>query len=289
MRIWPECIPCIYNARAREILASTLGPDEKIRALAKLHDFLSRTPVHASTIRLASAAFRLVKLLTHNPDPYSRYKEESNEYVRREVLPVIEKSIGGLKGYERFRRLALASININVLDPGVPGYGKLEVVLDDDLEVDETREAFRLIQEASYIVYILDNAGEALVDLLFVRELSEMGKEVVVMAKSLPYQNDVTVEEAVRIGFSRFAEIMGTGSDCGGLLPGEISDAALDILKRCDVAIAKGMAAYESMIEWEVPCRVIHLLKAKCQPVAASIGVKVGGGVVKILGGRGSS
>jgi len=282
MRIWPVCIPCIYDARAREILESSLKPDEKIYALTYLHRFLSTASIHASTIGLASEAFRQVKGLIRNPDPYRDYKDRSNKYVEEKILPLVKENLRGTEGYERFRKLVIAAININVLDPGVPGYGELDVFLNDNLGLDQTAIAYRLLEEAENIVYILDNAGEALIDLLFVEELARRNKEITVIAKSMPYQNDVTVDEAIELGFPRFARVLGTGSDSGGLLPGEFTDTVLKALKECDVAIAKGMAAYESMVEWSVPCRVIHIFMAKCMPVATSVGVKVREGVVMV-------
>ncbi|HDD34309.1 MAG TPA: DUF89 family protein [Thermofilaceae archaeon] len=282
MRIWPCCIPCIYGVRAREVLESSLDWEEKVYALARLHKFMSRASEYSSTIRLASDAFRLVKRLIRDPDPYREYKERSDRLVREELLPLLEKEIARLRSYEKFQLLAVASIGANVLDPGVPGYGNLKPLLDVRLGLDESGAAYELLCSSRRVAYLLDNAGEALVDLLLVKELAEMGVEVVVLAKSFPYQNDVTVEEAVSLGFGEVAEVVGTSSDCAGPLPGELSEEALKALLDSDVVVAKGMAAYEALLEWRLPRPVIHMFKAKCQPVASSAGVRVGEGVIMV-------
>lgn len=281
MKIWPQCLPCIYSARAREILASrNLSEEEKICALADLAAELSRANAFSSTIRLASETYRLVKYKTRDRDPYREYKLESNKLISERLLPLLRERVKRLSGYELFRELLTASIAANSLDPGVPGYEKLDVNLNVKLGRDESREAYELLSKARRLAYVLDNAGEALVDLEVVKFLNSMGVEVWVVAKSRPYQNDVTVDEALELGFAEYARVVGTGSDAAGPLPGEISSEALETLSAVDLIIAKGMAAFEALEEWAPPKPVVHILRAKCAPVAAAVGVNVNEGAV---------
>lgn len=282
MKIWPQCIPCIYSARAREILASKLSDAEKIQALTYLAAELSRANCHSSTIRLATDTYRIVKLRTRSWDPYSEYKRESNRLVSEVLLPALRARVEGLKGCDLFHELLVASIAANSLDPGVPGYEKLNVDLEVGLGRDESRRAYELIANARKIAYVLDNAGEALVDLEVVKLIRGLGAEVWVLAKSAPYQNDVTVDEAVEMGFADYARVVGTGSDAAGPVPGEISEEARRVLEAADVVIAKGMAAFESFEEWCPPKPIIHVLRAKCAPVAAAVGVNVGEGAIAV-------
>ena len=282
MRIWPQCIPCIYSARAREVLTSGIPDCEKVYALTALAAELSRANPFSSTIRLATETYRLVKQVTRNRDPYYEFKRESNKLVVERLLPLLKDKVERFAGYELFRELLVASIAANSLDPGVPGYEKLDVNLNVKLGRDESREAYELLKGAGRVVYALDNAGEALVDLEVVKLLRNMGVEVWILAKSQPYQNDVTLEEAVELGFAEYARVIGTGSDAAGPLPGELSSEALDAISTADVIIAKGMAAFESFEEWAPPKPVVHVLRAKCVPVAAAVGVSVGEGAIAL-------
>ncbi len=282
MRIWPICVPCIYAARAKEILNSELDPEEKIEALTRLHTLLEKANPHSSTIRLANETFRLVKFLTHNKDPYFTFKKDSNEIVKNVLISKLKDQIASLKGYSLFKNLLIASIIANSLDPGVPGYEALKISFDVKIGLDESREAYELVTDSKHITYILDNSGEGLIDLEIVKLITGIGVKVTVLAKSLPYQNDVTVEEAVALGFADYADVIGTGTDSAGPLPGEISDEALKALKSCDLIIAKGMAAFESFEEWRIGKPVLHVLRAKCLPVASTVGVGVGEGAIFI-------
>ncbi len=282
MRIWPQCIPCIYSARSRELLASQLDDASKVQALARLAGILSSSNPYSSTIRLATETFRFVKLSVRASDPYSRYKEESNKLVRERVLPLLLQRLADLRGCELVGELLAASIAANALDPGVPGYESMGVDLSVKLGRDERERACYLISRARRIAYILDNAGEAVVDLEVVKALRGMDLEVYVLAKSGAYQNDVTVDEAVAMGFGEYAKVVGTGSDSAAPLPGELSGEALEALASADVIIAKGMANFEAFEEWAPPKPVVHVLLAKCLPVASAAGVKVGEGVIAV-------
>jgi len=283
VKIWPQCIPCIYSARAREVLAAkNLTEEEKVYALAALAVELSRADPYSSTIRLATETYRFVKQKVRDPDPYRDYKRESNRLVEERLLPLLRERAVRLTGCERFREFLAASIAANSLDPGVPGYEKLEVDLDVRLGRDDSREAYELLSGARRVAYVLDNAGEALVDLEVVKLLRSMGLEVWVLAKSRPYQNDVVVDEAVELGFAEHARVIGTGSDAAGPLPGELSEEALEALTAADVVVAKGMAAFEAFEEWALPKPVVHVLRAKCTPVAAAVGVRAGEGAIAL-------
>ncbi|MEM0042513.1 MAG: ARMT1-like domain-containing protein [Thermofilaceae archaeon] len=282
MRIWPQCIPCIYVARSRELLNSQLSDYEKVFALTRLAGMLAAATPFSSTIRLATDTYRFVKLAARNADPYSGYKAESNSWVKEHVIPRIQERVRGLSGCELLRELLVASIALNALDPGVPGYGAFTMNFTVGLGRDESAMVCRLLSAARRVAYILDNAGEALLDLEVVKVLEGMGLEVYVVAKSGAYQNDVTEEEARALGFGDYARVVGTGSDSAGPLPGELSKEVLELLSSVDVILAKGMANFEAFEEWCPPKPVIHVLLAKCVPVASAAGVAVGEGVIAV-------
>lgn len=282
MRIWPQCIPCIYAARSRELLSSKLSDDEKAVALAKLAGILASANPYSSTIRLATETYRFVKLATGVPDPYRRYKDESNKLVQERVLPLVRSCVEELAGCELTRKLLIASIAANALDPGVPGYESINVNLSIRLGRDESGLVCQLLSSSKKVAYLLDNAGEALIDLEVIRTLKGMGLEVYVLAKTLPYQNDVTVEEAEALGFGEYARVVGTGSDSAGPLLGELSKEAVEVLSAVDVIVAKGLAAFEAFEEWAPPRPVAHAFLAKCLPVASAARVSVGEGVIAV-------
>lgn len=284
MRIWPQCVPCILGVRLGEIVSSPhLGDGEKIVLVKEFIREFSRyiTPA-ASTVVLATIGFRMVKELTSSEDPYAAFKERSNEEIAVLSSALLDE-VPRSRGFERFRKLAVASINANSIDPGAPlGAGPSELgshLYGGVLEIDHTREIYDRIKRSSRIVYLLDNAGEAVIDKLLVGEISGIVDEVFVMAKGKPYQNDVTLEEALQLGFGKVARVVSTGSDAAGPIPGEISEEAEDLLRSADLIVAKGMANYETYLYFRPPGDVAHLFQAKCLPVASTLNVPPGSSV----------
>ncbi len=290
MKIWPQCIPCIMKVRLNEILESPLSNEEKIvamkRFIEKITPYISS---NASTVRLATIGFRIVKQLTGMEDPYKEYKILSHR-TARQILEKIKYRVEKLEGYEKFRQLAILSINSNMLDPGTP-YNftptQLEKILfDDNLKIDDTREIYEMIKSAKSIVYLLDNCGEAIFDLLLVEFISDIiTAKIYVVAKGKPYQNDVLYSDAINIGFPKYSLLLSTESDAAGPFPDEISEETMKIIHNADLAISKGMANYEAYLDEPYSKNIAFLLKAKCVPVASSLGVKQGDSVayLKIL------
>ncbi|RLF16377.1 MAG: hypothetical protein DRJ66_03165 [Thermoprotei archaeon] len=282
MRLTPRCIPCIVNARANEIINySRLSDEEKVKALSILLKVISEnvTP-NTSTITLASIGFRAVKELIGDDDPYREYKKLSNK-IAMELLHDVMKEVKDLEGYERFRCLVVVSINANAIDPGVPPFHfdperLREVLLEMSLDIDHTRKIYGLLTKAKRVVFLLDNAGEAVFDKVLVEEIANMVSEVIVVAKSSAYQNDVTVKDAIELGFDKVARVVGTGSDYGGPLPEALSSEVKELLSTADLIIAKGMANYEAFLYAPPKRPVAHLFKAKCKPVADTLRVRVG-------------
>ncbi|RLG35791.1 hypothetical protein DRN98_00430 [Methanosarcinales archaeon] len=140
------------------------------------------------------------------------------------------------------------------------------------------------IKNASKILYLTDNAGEIVFDLFFIEELIEMGKEVIISPKSSPILNDATVDDVNE--FADFdIQIIPTGSFVG-FSPDEADPGFLEHLWNEDyLVIAKGMGNYEviSEFETELSGRLIYILRAKCAPVADSIGVNQGNLVAMLV------
>jgi len=282
LRIKPQCVPCIYGVRAREIVESGLSEEEKINALARFTGYYANlVGLGASTIVMATLAFRRVKELIGDPDPYKGYKEESYR-IARGLAARVEEEAGKLVGFERFKFLLKASIAANLLDPGAPlGVEPSRLVETAEslrLARDETEEFYLHLLQSDHVSYLLDNAGETLLDALVIREIAGMGIRVRVFAKGAPYQNDTTYEEAVELGLGDIegVELVSTETDAAGpvrqLIPGHVWEKMVD----ADIIVSKGMANFESFLDNPPPKPLFAMLVAKCPPVAEAARVKPG-------------
>ena len=121
-------------------------------------------------------------------------------------------------------------------------------------------------------------------DAVLIRLLRRMDKRVVGVVRGEPILNDVTMQDAKRIGLDREVDRMvTTGKFCVGLdwddIPGDLAQE----IDRCGLIIAKGMANYEATSGRSIPVPVVHILRSKCVPVARSLGVPQNVNVVKVV------
>lgn len=280
MKIWPMCVPCIYNVRAREIVESRMSREEKILALKEFTRFYQgEIDPETSTIILATLAFRKVKELIGDEDPYREFKEKSYR-VSEELAERVRQAAGKLTGYERFRLLVKASLAANFFDPGAPlGTGpesSFEIVEKLKLARDETDSLYLSILQSDTVTYLLDNAGEALLDKLVLEELHHMGINLKIVPKGKPYQNDITYQEAVRIGLHKLGQLIDTQTDAAGPIKTLIPPQAWQAINEADIIISKGMANFEALTYNPPETPAFAMLVAKCQPVASAAGIKPG-------------
>ena len=163
-------------------------------------------------------------------------------------------------------------------------FGKMfDSLLEQGIGSDETDTLERLIDSTETVLYAFDNCGESQFDKLLIREIRSRGKRVVGIVRGKPILNDVSYDDALRIGMDKELDrIVSTGGFAIGF-PEEILDKGLsEEMGRAGVLITKGMANYESLSDRKLAVPTVFLLRAKCVPVASSLNVPVGTNVVRV-------
>jgi damage-control phosphatase, subfamily I len=125
------------------------------------------------------------------------------------------------------------------------------------------------IEKARQIVYLLDNAGEADIDLLLVKQLVKRGKKVTLVVKSAGLLHDVTMND-----LEAAHPKIETGSSLMGAQSVLCSEEFAQAMAQADFVIAKGSANYETFEPGA--CPVLYLLTAKCSVIARELGIKKG-------------
>ena len=134
------------------------------------------------------------------------------------------------------------------------------------------------------VVYMFDNCGESQLDKVLIRQLRRMGKRVVGVVRGAPILNDVTEEDALRIGLDREMDrLLTTGKFYVGIDWDDIPAELEDEIRGCGLIIAKGMANYEATSDRRLPVPIVHILRTKCRPVASSLGVPENINVVRVI------
>ena len=126
-------------------------------------------------------------------------------------------------------------------------------VLDctEDAKIDpDTYAAFcNDLENASSLAYLADNAGEIVLDKLFVSVLKQFYPrlEVRFFVRGLPTLNDVTMHDAVEVGLDRITQIYTNGKAIPGTCLEYMDSDTAQLIKGADIVISKGQGNFESM------------------------------------------
>jgi uncharacterized protein with ATP-grasp and redox domains len=138
----------------------------------------------------------------------------------------------------------------------------------DDLEQFEAK-----LRRARKVLYLADNAAGIYFDLPLVKWVKWFSR-VVYVVKPSPVQNDLTLEDVRASGSEdEFGQVMSTGVASPGIVFSLASAQFKQEFESADLIFAKGMGHYEALSEFPAEGETLYCLKAKCQPVADSLGV----------------
>lgn len=272
MRAVEECYDCLERLI---ITTATLATDEpRLREQAvetgrnvlKKEFSFERIPA-----MIAAAAQRAIRDLCGNADPFREVKDRELALSAQLVNEAMRFSGEGWDGL--FRLAALGNT--------VDFFRDMETVAEEmgrpvDFVVNEIPVFLGRLESARRILFMTDNAAECYFDLPLYRCLSEAVEEVIYVVKARPVQNDLTLTDLKACGLKEaFKRVETTGTDSPGLDMEAASPEFKTLYSGADLILAKGMGYYETFSEVKDD-RVMHLLKAKCRPVAAAIGVPQG-------------
>ena len=273
LKAMPDCIPC--TLRQVLVTARRVSDDEWLHAkvvkqvMSEMADTdLSRSPAEVTFDALRSA----VRLLGE-PDPYAEDKRRYNALMKS-LLPGLRRKVAessdpvGLAA-----RLAIAGniIDLGILS-GVDAEAEVAQALDRKLAIDDT-DAFReAARSARDVFYLLDNAGEVVLDRLLIEQFKR--KRVTCLVRAEPILNDVTAEDAQEVGLGDLAEIRDAGAPMLGFVPGLADPEIRERFEKADLVIAKGQANFETL--WGADREVFFFLRPKCPVTANALGIREG-------------
>lgn len=281
MKVTLECAHCLLERAINQTKLATDDPDLRMRVVEAMTRFLGENfngesvPSHIGTDRDL-----LVQEMTGN-DPYEELKRESNEMALG-ILPELQKLMDEHEDPKmRFRTATLITAAANAIEFDVTGrdfdLDELRVILDNvetDLVVDQVDEFRSFLGSVKEVLYLMDNAGEVVLDMILIREIKRLGPRVIAVVRGGPVLNDATMIDAKEVGLFECAdEVLDTGAPAIGVNLERNSEEFKKIFSSAELIVAKGMGNYESMTELKPSCPIVHILRTKCNPVAEHVGV----------------
>ncbi|MCJ7521683.1 MAG: ARMT1-like domain-containing protein [Dehalococcoidia bacterium] len=269
MKATEECRYCLEGLLRQATGLATEEPELRAKVIKAGLSFLDREfSTDKTSIAVATPLHRLVRDMTGNADPYSGIKEAEWEMAAEVRESLKEDPEGGLK------KCLIYAVRGNSID----FFKDLKEIMEGmtgpvEFTIDDSNELERKLNGAANILYLADNAGEEPFDLPLVRLLETFAPVTYVVKKS-PVQDDIALSDLEKFGIvDELPRVISTGTDTPGVDMEMASDEFKAEFTAADLVLAKGMGFWETLSELPGRGKVFHLLKAKCRPVADSLGV----------------
>jgi uncharacterized protein with ATP-grasp and redox domains len=288
MRTDVECLPCFVRQSLQVARIAgcahpmQLAVVQKVAALAAVLDVALSPPANAGLL------YRAIADITGCEDPYRLLKQTSNSQALQ-ILPALRREIrGSASEFTMAVRFAIAG---NIIDYGAFAsfdiLGALEKCRHHPPVVDHTallKSRVEKLRPADKVLYLADNSGEIVYDLLLLEYFSRYGPKITVAVKDGPIINDALVEDARAAGLDQVARIISNGTRCPGTVLAQCSEEFRQAFAAADLVISKGQGNFESLSE--VDREIFFLLTIKC-PVAARHLAERAGVEAALLPGQG--
>lgn len=222
----------------------------------------------------AAVAYGVLSDMTGDPDPYATAKKEQNNMIL-ERLDFFRGRIAASK--DPLAVAARYALMGNIIDLGAARLFDTGSIFDEpgnfSVGPDDLAELREILTSAERLLVIGDNAGEAVLDRLFIEEVRREFPRLQVgyAVRSQPAINDVIAADARHAGLDQVAEIIPSGSPCAGTLLSRSTRTFADWFHGAEAVVAKGQGNFETLED--APRRIFFMFRVKCDMVAAFTGL----------------
>jgi hypothetical protein len=220
----------------------------------------------------------ILRSYTHNADPYKEEKKKNNDQSLS-MFPDLEKVINQSEDpFATALRLAIAG---NIIDFAASDNFDIQATIDSALlsefAIDNSVQLRDRIKSAKKILYLGDNAGEIVFDVLFIKTI--VHPDLTFVVRGGPVINDATIEDAEYVGMKAVANVISSGFDAPSTIPDKSSQEFQKYFAEADLIISKGQGNLEGLFPLN-DNRIFFLLMVKCNVIAEFLKVKKGSLVV---------
>lgn len=275
MNVHADCFPCFL--RQANLALSAAGAETSLwRKVLKavLTDMaeadFDKTPAHTST-RMHRRIRRML-----GRDPFAALKLKYNNMALA-LLPSMKDTVrASADPLMTAARMAIAG---NIIDFGifrsVDIEGTVRRALTETFATDHGGHFTEALNDCAEVLYLLDNTGEIVFDMLLIEEIQRLGRTVTAVVRGGPILNDCTTEDARHVGLNSICHVIDNGSDFVGTV---LEEAHEDFLQRFHrpnaLIISKGQGNFETLLN--LPQNIFYLFQAKCDVVAGAMGIEKG-------------
>ena len=284
MFLKPDCIPCILNMSLNYLRKLPIS-EEQVNNIYS--DILSLKPLRGDIWNITSPEviepiMKKIMVAVGSNDPFAAEKEKQNKKMLS-LYPKVQKMV---KTAEHPLKMAahLAGLGnaIDVMMKG--GAADIQKIIEEQLAYPLEKNAFEVFEQrinnSNRILYFGDNAGEIVLDRLFIETIKEQHEtDIIFVVRNNPTLNDATLKDTEQTGMDKLVHVIDNGID--GPVPGTLLDRCSrdvkDLFQKADLIISKGGGNFDTLDELpeKHKSKISYLLLSKCQPYASFFGVEL--------------
>ncbi|MGC9331711.1 MAG: damage-control phosphatase ARMT1 family protein [Bacteroidales bacterium] len=261
-----ECLLCQLRSIQKHLNTVDLKESDRIEIIQSFTAYISHADPNITNPEMAAELNRLIA--AHHPEKeiYKEIKKEFNDLMLGLYDKYHKKALEADDPLRTAMKLAIAG---NIIDFG-PNHTfdpkeTIESVLNASLRHDDSASMFRDIKNADKVLYLADNAGEIVMDKLFISMLNHKGLKVAVRGE--PVLNDVVKKDAVYVGLDKIAPVLDNGAAIPSTVLHQCSKDFIEIFNTSDVIISKGQGNLEGLLNQRNK-NLYFLFTVKCDAIA---------------------
>ncbi len=277
MKTYLDCIPCVMQQALRAGRMATSDENKLKQILDETAAMVQTISMQATPAETGAKVYHIVSKVTGVADPY---KEIKQQHIRetKAIYPELEKIVAASD--DKLLTAIKIAIAGNVIDLGVNKAFDIvrdaKSILEQEFAIFDYDAFKKQLAKSKNILYLGDNVGESVFDILLIKELK---KPVEYAVRAIPIINDVTREDAIASGIDQVAEIVDSGCKSPGVILSQNTPEFLELFNTADLVISKGQGNFEGLSSCSR--QVFFLLKAKCRIISNHLGVAEGSIILK--------
>ena len=265
MRTTLDCLPCLLNNAVN--IARFRTSDETVQKsiMMDVMSMMSQSDMRQPPSYIAWRTNEIASRHSGGVDAYVLQKDHSTEMAWKLLESLKETPNYRPDSFEWRVRLAVAG---NILDFGIfwdldirEAIKSVSEAFEKPIDLAAIRRLETLMSKAKKILYLLDNAGEAVFDSVLMEPYRD---KITIGVRGMPTFNDMTRRELAASGLDGYP-VIDNGACLPGVIPEFAGDEMRNALSDADLVIAKGQGNFECLNETPYP--LAFLFMAKCPVV----------------------
>jgi uncharacterized protein with ATP-grasp and redox domains len=286
------CHTCVIDQARSAARFAALDKEQTRRVLAVARQWLKRAETQhllvQHVVRKVADAVIAERRAAPDFDIYAEVKKRSNTLALAAADGLERQIAASASPLDTGLQIAAAG---NIIDFGANSKGELDLAKELGSLTDIAFAHYdiapfkKALAEAENLLYLCDNSGEIVFDMLLIKILRQLYPQLSVTAavRDRPIINDATLADARAVGLDRVAMILSSGSVYPGTILTETSKVFQRLFEVADVILSKGQGNFETLLPQADP-RLFFLLRIKCEAMATLSRVATGA-LVLLQGG----